>query len=240
LNRPDRLNSFNQRMIDEFRRIWAQVKADNDVHVVVLRAAGDRAFSTGLDVAEGMDLNEDNIWHQEDPGIALGPKQNLVWKPIVVAVHGMVAGGAFYWLNEADIIIGADDTMFFDPHVNYGMVSAIEPMGLARRIPYGEVMRWALLGLDERMSARRALEIGLVSELVPYADLWDRAAELARIVAAKPPIAVQGTVKAVWQARDMPSLDAQRVGWQSAQLGNPIATAQVSRDGFAKPTWTLR
>lgn len=239
LNRPDRLNAFNQLMVDEFRSLWARVRLDDDVHVIVLRAAGDRAFCTGVDVSDGIDKAE-NLWSQEDPGTGLAPKHNRVWKPVVAAVHGMVAGGAFYWLNECDIIISADDATFFDPHVSYGMVSALEPIGLARRIPLGEALRWALIGLDERMSAARAREIGLVSELVPYADLWSRADELARIIAAKPPIAVQGTVKAVWETLDMSREDAQQSGWNYPLAGNPIGTAQVSREGFAKPKWTLR
>lgn len=239
LNRPDVMNSFNQTMVDEFSDIWSWVRRDDDIHVCVLRAAGDRAFCTGVDVSQGIDLAE-NVWSQDDPGQGLGPKQNGVWKPVVAAVHGMVAGGAFYWLNECDIVIGADDATFFDPHVSYGMTSALEPIGLARRIPLGEALRWALVGLDERMSAARAREIGLLSELVPSADLWPRANELARIVAAKPPAAVQGTVKAVWETLDLDRSTAQAIGWGYTTIGNPIGTAQVSRDGFTKPTWTLR
>jgi enoyl-CoA hydratase/carnithine racemase len=239
LNRPDKLNAFDQTMVDEFRDVWSRVRVDDDVHVVVLRAAGDRAFCTGVDVSAGVDLHE-NIWSQNDPGTGLSPKHNKVWKPVVAAVHGMVAGGAFYWLNDCDIIIGADDATFFDPHVSYGMVSALEPIGLARRIPLGEALRWALIGLDERMSAQRAREIGLVSELVPYQELWARADELARIIAAKPSIAVQGTVKAIWETLDMDRATAQQVGWGYPLAGNPISMAQIARAGFDKPKWTLR
>ncbi|ROO87485.1 enoyl-CoA hydratase/carnithine racemase [Actinocorallia herbida] len=239
LDRPDKLNAFNNQMIAEFRDLWTRVRRDDDIHVVVLRAAGDRAFCTGLDVGEGLDLAE-NVWSQEDPGSGLGPKQNKVWKPVVAAVHGMVAGGAFYWLNECDIVIGADDATFFDPHVSYGLTSALEPIGLARRIPLGEALRWALIGLDERMSAARAREIGLVSELVPFAQLWERADEIARIIAAKPPAAIQGTVKAIWETLDLDRETAQSVGWNYTTVGNPIGKAQVSRDGFVKPRWTLR
>lgn len=239
LNRPDRLNAFNQTMVDEFRAIWEGVRADDEIHVVVLRAAGERAFCTGVDVSEGLAKTE-NIWSREDPGRGLGPKQNKVWKPVVAAVHGMVAGGAFYWLNEADIVIGADDATFFDPHVSYGMTSALEPIGLARRIPLGEALRWALIGLDERMSAARAREIGLVSELVPYDRLWARAQEIAMLIAAKPPAAVQGTVKAVWETLDLDRETAQAVGFNYTTVGNPIGMAQVSREDFVKPTWTLR
>jgi enoyl-CoA hydratase/carnithine racemase len=64
-------------------------------------------------------------------------------------------------------LVRALDATFFDPYVSYELTSALEPVGVARRIPLGEASRWALVGLDERMSARRAREIGLVSELVP-------------------------------------------------------------------------
>jgi enoyl-CoA hydratase/carnithine racemase len=239
LNRPDKLNAFNQTMCDEFSDVWRRVRSDDDVHVVVLRAAGDRAFCTGVDVRDGIN-HPDNVWTQEDPGVQLSPKQNRVWKPVVAALHGMVAGGAFYWVNESDIVICSDDATFFDPHVSYGMTSALEPIGLARRVPLGEALRWALLGLDERMSAQRALQIGLVSEVVRRDELDDRAAEIARIIAAKPPAAIQGTVKAIWESLDMTRSGAQQVGLGYTQLGNPIGTAQVDRNAFHKPEWRLR
>ena len=239
LNRPQAMNAFNRAMMDDFRHLWNHVRVNDDIHVVVLRAAGERAFSTGLDVKEGLDV-PDNPWSAEDPGETLSPKQNKVWKPVIAAVHGMVAGGAFYWLNDCDIIISADDATFFDPHVSYGLTSALEPIGLARRIPLGEALRWALVGLDERMSANRAREIGLVSELVPYARLWERAEELAAIIAAKPPAAVQGTVRAIWETHGLDRETAQGIGWHYTRIGNAIAKAQVSRETFVKPEWTLR
>jgi enoyl-CoA hydratase/carnithine racemase len=239
LNRPEVMNAFNQAMIDEFRQIWHRVRVDDAIHVVVLRAAGDRAFCTGVDVKEGFD-RADNPWSGQDPGEGLSPKQNHVWKPVIAAVQGMVAGGAFYWLNDCDIIISADDATFFDPHVSYGLTSALEPIGLARRIPLGEALRWALLGLDERMSAQRAREIGLVSELVPPAKLWERAAELAAIIAAKPSAAIQGTVRAIWETHGLDRETAQRIGWHYTTIGNPLGQAEVSRASLVKPKWTLR
>lgn len=239
LNRPEALNAFTPEMVDEFVDVWARVRSDDDIHVVVLRAAGDRAFCTGIDTNIGWRFPE-NIWKEEDPGLGLSPRANRVWKPVIAAVHGMVAGGAFYWLNDVDIILAADDATFFDPHVSYGLTSALEPIGLARRIPLGEVMRWALVGLDERMSAQRAYQIGLVSELVPFAELHARADELARRIAAKPPAAVQGTVKAVWETLDLDRASARAVAWNYPMRGNPIGTAQAAGQEFVKPRWTLR
>src|SRR5262245_60677513 len=108
LNRPDKLNSFNQAMRSDFKRAWREVMDDSDVHCVVLRGAGERAFSSGIDVVERAQRMADgthmpNPWSFEDPGVSLGPRANACWKPVVCAVHGMAAGGAFYWINESDI-----------------------------------------------------------------------------------------------------------------------------------------
>jgi enoyl-CoA hydratase/carnithine racemase len=239
LNRPEAMNGFNQRMLEEFGILWQTVKTDDDVRVVVLRGAGDRAFCTGMDVKEGIDRHP-NVWSQTDPGEFLSPKLNQVWKPLVCAVHGMAAGGAFYWLNEADIMICSEDATFFDPHVSYGLTAALEPIGLARRIPLGEALRIALLGLDERVSAARALQIGLVSEVLPRERLWQRADDIARIIAAKPPAAIQGTVRAIWESLDSTRTQALRTGLSYTQIGNPAGKAEVDRSAVPRGQWTLR
>jgi enoyl-CoA hydratase/carnithine racemase len=241
LNRPDRLNAFNHMMGDEFKDVWRRVKADSNVRAVVLRAAGDRAFSSGADVKEGGWADKSlPPFDWEDPGPSLGPKQNSVWKPVICAVHGIAAAGAFYWLNEADIIICSEEAQFFDPHVTFGMVSAVEPTGMLGRIPVGEIMRMILLGNDERISAQTALRICLVSEVTPRDKLWDRAHQLAAIIAAKPGAATQGSVKAVWEARDLPRSVAVKAALAYTQLGNPIGEAEVDRWSVPKVKWTLR
>lgn len=239
LNRPERLNAFNDQMCDEFADLWRRTREDDDVRVVVLRAAGQRAFCTGVDVKEHLQRSN-NLWTFQDPGKRLSPKLNEVWKPVVCAVHGMAAGGAFYWINESDIVICSEDASFFDPHVTYGQTAALEPVGLSRRIPLGEVLRMALLGLDERISPRRALEIGLVSEVVPREALWGRAHELALLIAAKPAAAVQGTVKAIWQSLDMTRAQALQMGLSYTQLGNPVGTAEIDRDRVVRPVIRMR
>lgn len=239
LNRPEVLNAFNRQMGHEFEAVWKEIRGDDDVHAVVLRAAGERAFCTGVDTKEGWGLDS-NVWNNDDPGEQLSPKlRNKVWKPLICAVHGMAAGGAFYWLNEADVIICSDDASFFDPHVTYGMTAAMEPIGMAHRIPLGDVLRMTLLGLDERMSPERALAIGLVTEITTPATLWERAHDLAARIAAKPPAAVQGSVRAIWESLDLPRSEALRRGSLYCELGNPVGIAQVDEQ-LTRPDWTSR
>jgi E-phenylitaconyl-CoA hydratase len=221
LNRPDQLNSFNEQMATELAVVWATVRDDDDIRVVVLRANGDRAFCTGIDVSEGVWWYHKPIFNQEDPGTLLGPKAYKVWKPVIGALHGMVAGGGMYFVNECDVAICAQSTEFFDPHANAGVVSALEPMGmLALGLPYGEVMRWALLGSEERITAQTALRIGLVTEIVPDDQLRSRAAELAAEIATRRPQSIQGTVRAMWESRDLPPSLAQRHGLYYTHIGN--------------------
>jgi enoyl-CoA hydratase/carnithine racemase len=240
LNRPDKLNSFNDQMQDEFVRLWAQVKADDDVRAVVLAAAGDRAFSTGVDVTERLDtespfVDRDHPWAEnEDPGRKLSPRRHEVWKPVICAVHGMCAGGAFYWVADCDIVICSPDATFFDPHVTYGFVAALEPMAMRTRMPFSEVMRMSLLGLHERVTAEKALAISLVTEIVPRDDLLARAQQLATAIASQPPAAVQGTVKALWQSLDVGREQALATALMYTQVGNPIATAELDR-GAVRP-----
>jgi enoyl-CoA hydratase/carnithine racemase len=235
VNRPEALNAFNLQMRREFAALWSHVKLEDSIHAVVMRAAPGRAFCTGAD-SKDLDgvLGSDNIWSQVDPGEQLGPKHNKCWKPVITAVHGMAAGGAFYWINESDLVICSDDATFFDPHVTYGAISAVEPIGMTYRLPLGEVLRMALLGNDERISAQTAQRIGLVSEVVPLEQLWPRARELAGIIASKPPAAIQGTVRAIWESLDLNRTIALQTALKYCQLGNPVGMAQVDREAALK------
>ena len=122
LDRPEVMNAFDARMQDELSETWRRLRADDDVRVVVLTGAGDRAFCTGIDrsgiagdgTAEGGVGFAGSPFHLDDPGAKLGPKSNDFWKPVIAAVNGIACGGAFYLLGECDILIAAETATFFD------------------------------------------------------------------------------------------------------------------------------
>lgn len=234
LNRPEVLNAFDRTMCNEMRMAWRMVKDDASVHAVVLRAAGDRAFCAGLDTSKPYG-QPDDVWNHEDPGELLSPKWQHVWKPVVCAVHGMCTAGAFYFLNEADIVICSEDATFFDSHVTYGLVSALEPVGLMRKVGLAETLRIALSGNDERVTAETALRISLVTEVVSRDELWARAHEIAAGIARKPTSATQGTVRAIWESLDRPYRAAMQQGLIYTRLGNPIGQAEVAAKGADRP-----
>ncbi len=167
---------------------------------------------------------------------SLGPRHHKVWKPVIAAIRGMCAGGGMYFVNESDIVICSDDATFFDPHANGGIVSALEPIGMVKRgVPLGDVLRWALMGTEERIGAATALRIGLVSEVTSPADLRDRAHDLASQIAARRPEAVQGTVRAIWEALDMTRSAALQNGMAYTHIGNPNRAERASTPRINRP-----
>ena len=252
LNRPEVLNAFNSTMLTELRSVWRSLRSDDSVRCIVLDAEGDRAFCTGVDRAEA--LGEDagdqiefgNVggpFHFNDPGEWLGPKSNDLWKPVIAAVRGIACGGAFYLLGEVDVIIASDDATFFDPHVTYGMAAVFESVHMLQRMPLGEVLRMQLAGAHERVGARRAYEIGLVSEIVEAGDLAGAAERLARVIASQPALAVQATLRTIWAAQDLPRHQALDASVALVAAGNTPEQLAEGQEVFAsgkRVEWRLR
>ncbi|MGW2568075.1 enoyl-CoA hydratase/isomerase family protein [Streptomyces sp. NPDC001537] len=201
LDRPERLNAVDLAMRDELRDIWRRLRFDDSVRAVVLTGAGGRAFCTGLD-RSAVVPQPNSPYMADDPLLRVGPKANDLWKPVIAAVQGMACGGAFYLLGESDFVVADTTAAFFDPHTTYGMVSAYESVLLAQRMPYGEVARMMLMGTAERIGARRAYDLGLVSELTEPGGALAVATECAAVIAGYPAEGVQGTVRALWAARE--------------------------------------
>ncbi|MEU2608480.1 enoyl-CoA hydratase/isomerase family protein [Streptomyces albus] len=206
LDRPEKHNALDLADARELGRVWQRLRTDAAVRAAVVTGAGSRAFCTGIDRDAVADADAVPQPHSpfavEDPLLRIGPKSNDLWIPVLAAVEGMACGGAFYLLGEAEFLIATEESVFFDPHTTYGMVSAYEAMGMAQRMPFGEVARMALMGTAERISGRRAYETGLVSELAPPGGALEAALRCARVLAGYPPAAVQGTVRSVWAARE--------------------------------------
>jgi enoyl-CoA hydratase/carnithine racemase len=144
----------------------------------------------------------------------------------------MACAGAFYMLGESDVIIAAEHATFFDPHVTYGMVAAFEPILLLRRMPFGEVLRMALAGSHERISAATAQRLGLVSEVVPSSELLPAARRLASVFAAQPPHAVQATLRTLWAAKDLAASQATDLGNVFLQLGTTSERLEQGQEAF--------
>lgn len=248
LNREEKLNAFDRAMQDELKTLWGWADREPLVRVVLITGAGERGFCSGVDIhasaEERKELGEERWTSVSVIGSRLTPRQCGSDLPTVVAVNGVCAGGGLYFIGDADVCVCSDNAFFTDPHVTYGRVSALEPIGLTRHIPYQWVMRLALGGRHEGIDAATALRIGLVTEVfATVSALRAGAHALAARIATGAPLALRGTVRAVRAAGDMPRADALANGLRIAQENTRTrdhaegVTAQLEK---RQPQWEAR
>jgi enoyl-CoA hydratase/carnithine racemase len=235
-DRPDKANAMDATMLAELESAWKQLDADPAVRVIVNTGNG-AAFQTGVDVVqlsrdpEAMRAQSRRTRNAE---LRLTAWHNQVWKPVIAAVNGVCAGGGLHFVADADIVIAASDATFLDPHVSVGQVTAYEAIGLVRKIPVEAVMRMALVGRHERLSAQRAYQLGICSEVVGPDQLLDAAQALADKIAKNSPSAMAATKRALWGALEHGLTDACKAGagelvamWgHPDQLEGPAAFAE--------------
>jgi len=202
LNREHAGNSFNTRMCDEMQAIWSDIRDDDDVWVAIVSAVGSRFFCTGVDVKESRVRPMGHVW------LPIARLMDQIYKPIICAVNGICCGGGLHFVCDSDIVIGSENAQFFDPHVNVGLVSGWEPVGLSRRIPLGYVLRMTLQGKAYRIHADEALRIGLLTEVVAADRLLERAEEIARDILTNAPLAVRYSKKAIKEGLNLGLRDA--------------------------------
>lgn len=215
LDRPEALNALSPHMITELRAAYAEAENDDKIWTLVVTANG-RAFCTGADVKEipgdGKVVNERpylstyDQWEAPQEGT---PPFRSMTKPIIVAVNGICCGAGMDWVTTGDIVIASEKATFFDPHVSIGLVAAREVVRAARVLPRTVALRMALMGKHERMSAQRAYELGMITEIVEHNLLLERAHEIADIVNSNAPLAVRGTRLAILKGLDLPLHEAE-------------------------------
>jgi enoyl-CoA hydratase/carnithine racemase len=202
-------------MFRELEEAWRDLDRDPDVRVIVNTGSGP-AFQTGVDVVQ-VNRNKDALREQSrrtrDAELRLTAWHNQVWKPVIAAVNGVCAGGGLHFVADADIVIAAANATFVDPHVSLGQVSAYETIGLVRKSPMEPIMRMALVGVHERVDARRARRLGILSQVVDRPErLHEEAQALAEKIALNSPAAMRLTKQALWGALELGLTDAHRAG----------------------------
>jgi enoyl-CoA hydratase len=202
-DRPDVGNAMNARMMDELEAAWLGLDADPAVRVIVNTGNGS-AFQTGLDVAQlsrDRDALREHSRRTRDFELRFTAWHLGVTKPVIAAVNGVCAGAGLHFVADADIVIASRDATFLDPHVSIGQVSAFETIALVRKSPMEAIVRMALIGRHERMTAARAYELGIVSQVVdPPARLHEVAQALGGTIARNSPEVLQRTKQLLWRA----------------------------------------
>ena len=177
LFRPEQYNAVNSVMSQELPKVWDLFNNDPSAVVAIITGSGDKSFCTGADLSDLPTMDNEHGKATID-SIKWTSLQNDIWKPVICAVNGMTCGGGLHFVADSDIILCSSNSTFFDTHVKVGLVAGLEPVGLSRRVPMESILRMALVGGNERMSADKALAIGLVGEVVDQGSLIDRASKL--------------------------------------------------------------
>jgi enoyl-CoA hydratase/carnithine racemase len=194
LNRPEKRNAADFRMITELAAAYGELESDPELRAGFVFAHGEH-FTAGLDLADvGPRIGPDGL--DLVPGGGINPWQvggTQLSKPVVMAVQGTCLTLGIELILASDITVAADSTTFGQIEVSRGIL----PFGgatirLPRAVGWGNAMRWILTG--DQFDAAEAHRIGLVQEVVPHGTQYDRGLELARRVAAQAPLAVQAAL----------------------------------------------
>lgn len=204
-DRPGAGNAMDAAMFARLPGAWRELDADSGVGAIVVTGRG-RAFQTGLDMAalarEPASLRE-TTRQTRNARLELTGWHLGVRTPVIAAVNGVCAGGGLHFVVDADIVIASTTATFLDPHVSVGQASAWEAAGLTSRVAATVAARLVLAGRHERLTATRALQVGLVSELVEPDRLDERAQQLGEIIAAGDRERIAAIKRAVWTAKEM-------------------------------------
>lgn len=204
LNRPEAMNSMDPEMRHEAYAVWQRFREDDDINVIVITGAGEKAFCTGSDLKKTMPPTEsaaELLIGGKDPG---GILYNFgTDKPIICAINGYALGGGMELALACDIRICADTAKL---GLTEAKIASVPGSGGIQRLPrtVGKSDAMLMLLTGDMIDAAEALRIGLVSRVVPQAELMDAAMEIARKIADNGPLAVRAIKRQVTAGLDMP------------------------------------
>ncbi len=202
MSRPEVMNALHPPCHEELERIWNEFAADPELWVAVLTGAGDRAFSAGNDL-KWTAQNQGRIPKLPPGGFAGLCARFDMTKPIIAAVNGFALGGGFEIALACDIVVAAENARFGLPEPRVGLAAAAGgAQRLPRQVPLKVAMGMMLTG--EPIGAARALELGLVNEVVPLADLHAAAGRWAERILECSPLSVRATKQAALDSLDKP------------------------------------
>ena len=240
LDRPDVHNAMNNTMREELLDVFTRLAKDDDVRVILVTGAGERAFSAGADIREFVEPLVPTTFRESRKRIDFRQVMDRCPQPIIAAIRGYAFGGGLELALACDIRIAADDAQLGLTEINL----AIIPGGggtqrLPRLVGRGKALEMILTG--GRVPAAEALRIGLVERVVPVAELMPAALALARTMADKAPIALRYAKEAVVSGLQMSLADGLRL---ENDLSTLLRTTEDRAEGARafvekrKPRWS--
>jgi enoyl-CoA hydratase len=227
INRPKVLNALNRATLSELDAAMASAADDESVRVVLLTGAGDKAFVAGADITELATATPGELSECARFGQAVFDRIDRLGKPVIAAVNGFALGGGCELALACTVRLAAETAKFGQPEVNLGLLPGY---GGSQRLPrlVGRGRAVEMLLTARTIGADEALRIGLVSQVVPAAELMASARKMGQLLAAKSPVAVRLVLDAVAQGLEMPLDRALR---HEADLFGQAGQSEDMREG---------
>jgi enoyl-CoA hydratase len=224
LNRPEKLNALNNEVLEELEVIFADLEQDAEVGVVVLTGAGEKAFVAGADIAELRTLDTAGARVQALRGQAVYQRIESLPKPVIAAVNGFALGGGCELALACHIRIASETARFGLPEVSLGLIPGY---GGTQRLPrlVGKGVALDMILSGDMVPAADALRMGLVSRVVPAADLKAAATKLAKTILSRGPLALRSALACVNEGIEMPQ--DQGLQYEAAMFGLLAATQDM-------------
>lgn len=212
INRPERRNALHPTASHELQQVWDEYQRDDELWVAVLTGAGDKAFCAGADLKEAALGEQMHPEHRARQHTGFGglPEREGLGKPVIAAMNGVALGGGFELALACDIIVAAEHARMGLPEPLVGRFAGSGGIHrLPRMIP--SKVAWHMMLTGQPISAPRALELGLVSEVVPGEQVLPRALAIAEQILACAPLCIRATMQAK-ELLHLPVVQAMRVG----------------------------
>ena len=226
LNRPDNLNTFNTPLALELNQALQELDLETRVRVIILKGAG-KAFCAGIDVGDffGKTASEYRDWIEcmENPLITMSRMK----KPVIAQVHGVAAANGAGLVAAADLAMAGEDARLGLTAINVGL-NCIGPVVPVSRL-VGRKRALELLFFGDLITARKALEMGILNRVVPTADLDREAHGWAARLAQKSPVALQNAKRAFYAAAD---LDYYKAFDYMSEAFARLCTAEDAEEGI--------
>ena len=242
LDRPEALNAISGAMADELADTFRRASADDDVWVVVLAAAGEKAFCVGADLKERAGFSLDDFHRNRKQVRGMFEALRAVPRPVIASVFGFALGGGFELALSCDLVVAAEGTKLGLPEARVGLLPAGGGTQLLTR-KAGLARAKELIYTGRRFDAAEGLELGVVQRVVPLAELADATAKLAQEVCRSSPVAVRAAKRAIDAALGLPieeGIEAEHRAWEtvigSTDRAEGIAAFNEKRD----PQWQNR
>jgi len=227
VNRPEKLNALNHKVIQELGSCFETAQGDNEVRVVILRGAGEKAFVAGADINElavqsPVEGKETSLRGQK----LLDFIENL-GKPVIAAINGYALGGGCELAMACTLRIASENARLGQPEVKLGIIPGYAgTQRLPRLVGKGRALELILTG--EPISAQDALRIGLVNQVVPAQELMPAAEKLAQKIIANAPLAIKFALEAVNHGLEVSQAEGQ---FLEATLFGLCCTTEDMKEG---------